>query len=576
MLRTVIYIRKSSDEKTDKQAESLERQWRDLSEFIERHNAIVPISEQLIFNADNDIIREEFSAKTPWRPKFNKMIADIKKKKYDVLLSHEPSRLSRNPIDTGVLTYILDEEYLLMIRTLTSTFENTPTDKFTLSLFLTVSKFENDTRGANTSSGMQNQKSKGWTTNLANMGYINSWEWKWNRWIKKDGENFNILRKCWEMLLTWNYKVVDLYEYAVDKGFNRVASIHPSIRREVPLQNSFRYIFTNPYYMWKVKLGKEENMKWIEWKHQSMVTEKEFEKAQIILQKYGFKHSKNVEIKYENLLESILHCWKSGNRFYVDIKKRYYCPTKSCSHRYFSKDGPKTCEKCHHVYEVDKYKVETFRYFAVKGAKHTYKEWGKPASNIPIEYIESAVDGVLSKIALPDSIYEIIKKRLYTLWLESEEKTSKRISNLRKEIRALELKKRNLIENGFWGREDISEGLRGTIEDSEKDISIQIRLKDSEIIRVRDENDIDFELAWQNLNTLLEAKKVFWKWSSESFEPKRDLLLSLFSNLKFIDWKIIPEWKEPFSTIAKAQELTKQKSQTKSRISGVRYLWLPE
>lgn len=89
------------------------------------------------------------------------MIADIKKKKYDVLLSHEPSRLSRNPIDTGVLTYILDEEYLLMIRTLTSTFENTPTDKFTLSLFLTVSKFENDTRGANTSSGMQNQKSKG-------------------------------------------------------------------------------------------------------------------------------------------------------------------------------------------------------------------------------------------------------------------------------------------------------------------------------------------------------------------------------------------------------------------------------
>jgi hypothetical protein len=59
-----------------------------------------------------------------------------------------------------------------------------------------------------------------------------------------------------------------------------------------------------------------------------MVSEAEFEKAQIILQKHGFKHSKDIEIRYENLLEEILVCGKSGNPFYVDIKNRYYCPTK--------------------------------------------------------------------------------------------------------------------------------------------------------------------------------------------------------------------------------------------------------
>lgn len=108
------------------------------------------------------------------------------------------------------------------------------------------------------------------------------------------------------------------------------------------------------------------------------------------------------------------------------------------------------------------------------------------------------------------------------------------------------------------------------------DISLQIRAKDSDIIRIREENNLDFEIAWQKLNTLLKAKKVFWKWSTEGFEPKRDLLLSLFSNLKFIDGKIIPEWKEPFSIIAQAQLLTKQKSYTACRIPEVSSLWLRE
>jgi len=56
-------------------------------------------SERLVFG-DDDIIKEDFPAKKPGRPKFNEMIARIKKRKYDVLLAHEPSRLSRNAYDT--------------------------------------------------------------------------------------------------------------------------------------------------------------------------------------------------------------------------------------------------------------------------------------------------------------------------------------------------------------------------------------------------------------------------------------------------------------------------------------------
>jgi hypothetical protein len=97
-----------------------------------------------------------------------------------------------------------------------------------------------------------------------------------------------------------------------------------------------------------------------------MVTEEEFEKAQIILRKYGFKCSKETDIKYENLLENILECGKSGNRFYVDLKTRYYCPTEDCSYRYYSATGPKECAKCRRMYPIEKYSIEKRGYFALR------------------------------------------------------------------------------------------------------------------------------------------------------------------------------------------------------------------
>jgi DNA invertase Pin-like site-specific DNA recombinase len=102
------------------------------------------------------------------------MIEKIQKKKYDILLCHELSRLSRNPIDNGVLVHLLDTDCLQAIQTPTSIYTNIPNDKFTLALFLNVAKFENDQRGKNTASGMQNSKAKGGTTNRANMGYKNA------------------------------------------------------------------------------------------------------------------------------------------------------------------------------------------------------------------------------------------------------------------------------------------------------------------------------------------------------------------------------------------------------------------
>jgi DNA invertase Pin-like site-specific DNA recombinase len=172
-------MRKSSEDETEKQAESIIRQKRDIASYLER-NALDDEMNRLDVR-EEDIHHEDVSAKKLGRKEFTKVVEKIKKGRglYKVLLCTELTRLSRNPIDNGTVVSLMDDReekndrYLEQVRTLDQTFRANPTDKFTLSLFLSVAKFENDMRAKNTSSGMQNRKSQGATTNRAPCGYIN-------------------------------------------------------------------------------------------------------------------------------------------------------------------------------------------------------------------------------------------------------------------------------------------------------------------------------------------------------------------------------------------------------------------
>jgi hypothetical protein len=55
---------------------------------------------------------------------------------------------------------------------------------------------------------------------------------------------------------------------------------------------------------------------------------------------------------------------------HLDVKTRYYCPTKGCKNRYYSSSGPKECSECKKVYDPSKYKTETRRYFVSRKEAH--------------------------------------------------------------------------------------------------------------------------------------------------------------------------------------------------------------
>lgn len=78
------------------------------------------------------------------------------------------------------------------------------------------------------------------------------------------------------------------------------------------------------------------------------------------------------------------------------------------------------------------------------------------------------------------------------------------------------------------------------------------RLED-ELKNLQESIDESFDIVWESLHTLLEAKNLFGTNAGDidaSFEPKRNLLISLVSNLKFVDGELTPEWRFPFSIMA--------------------------
>ncbi len=94
-IKYFLYARKSQ-ESEDRQVQSLEDQI----------NIMKKKAEYLWITIVNTFI-ESKSAKAPWREEFNKMIAQIYEWKAKGIISWKLDRLSRNPIDTGTIQYML-------------------------------------------------------------------------------------------------------------------------------------------------------------------------------------------------------------------------------------------------------------------------------------------------------------------------------------------------------------------------------------------------------------------------------------------------------------------------------------
>ena len=255
-----LYARKSTDVE-DKQVLSIEAQLVELREYARREN---------LYIADEYI--EKRSAKTPGRPVFGKLLADIEKNGGNILAWH-PDRLARNSIDGGQIVYLLDGGKLSTLKFPTFWFENTSQGKFMLSIAFGQSKYYVDNLSENTKRGLRQKVRRREFPGLAPLGYINDTR---SRTIIIDKRRAPLVREIYELYAQGNQCLQNIVDFLFSKGIKS--------RGGLPLKkDQVKYILTNPIYYGHFRYGGEVH----EGKHTPIVSKKLYDTVQNVIARRG-------------------------------------------------------------------------------------------------------------------------------------------------------------------------------------------------------------------------------------------------------------------------------------------------
>ena len=161
-VKYVLYARKST-ESEERQILSIESQVKEMLELAEKEGL------EII-----DIRRESHSAKdSGQRPVFKELLEDIRRQRYNGILTWAPDRLSRNAGDLGSLVDLMDQKLLLQIRTYGQSFINSPNEKFLLMILCSQAKLENDNKSVNVKRGLRTRCEMGLRPGPPPVGYLN-------------------------------------------------------------------------------------------------------------------------------------------------------------------------------------------------------------------------------------------------------------------------------------------------------------------------------------------------------------------------------------------------------------------
>ena len=310
IIKTIIkyaeYCRKSS-EAEDKQALSIPSQ--------KEENTKVVKNEGLHMYKTYEEAR---SAKIPNnRPEFEKMLDDIRTGRAQGILTWNVNRISRNATDTGKIIQLMDDGLLFEVKTPTQIFKNTPNDKFLLNLFCSQAKLENDNKGVDVKRGLGRKANDGWLPGVAPLGYLNDPSpGKGFKIVKKDPERFDLLRMAWDLLLK-GIRVKEILRILnEDYGF-RTRQFKKQGGK--PISPSMLYkIFSDPFYYGYFEYPKGDG-DWHKGKHEHMVEEEEFKKAQCILHKNMKTAPKTKVFAYTGLMR----CGQCGASITAEEKYSY-------------------------------------------------------------------------------------------------------------------------------------------------------------------------------------------------------------------------------------------------------------
>lgn len=484
-----IYARKSS-ESEDRQVQSKEDQIR-IMRAKAKSMGIKVVKE----------FSESMSAKDTGRSWFNDMIKRINAWEAQWILCWKIDRLTRNPVDTWTLQYMLqkweievivtnDREYYQEDSWLIFSVESWMATQYIIDLRKNVN------RGLNTKyeKWIRPTKTPLWYKNDKN-----------NFWIAvEDPEKFEIVKKMWELMLSWNYLVPQVIEIANNDWGLRTRIMKNSWWCPVSRASVYR-IFNNIFYTWHFY----RNWELKKWIHTPMITLAEFDKVQFILGKKWNHRPQNYEFSYTWLIK----CWECWAMITAEYKQKFI---------------------------ISQQKVKTYIYYHCTGRKVKTQCNQK---TILIELLEAQILDILDSIEIEPSF----KERALWVVKDNYESSIKETLMMYEKI------------NTTINREEIKLKKLTDLLLEEIITNDDYKIKKSSLLetieRLKEQRD-KIDTRWKDVleqtehvfNFLVNVKDNFLNWS---LQVKREIFSSLGKNFILKDWILSLELHPWFNIIWK-------------------------
>ncbi len=483
-VRYILYARKST-ESSERQVQSLADQQQIMSNLaINRGINIVKV------------ITESKSAKTPnSRDGFNQMIKVINKGKADGIITYAFDRLSRNPVDSANIKWMLQTEKIKRI--ITQSKDYLPEDN---ALLLSIEdgmaneyirKLSRDVKR-----GMVSKFDKGIYPNSAPIGYYNC---PFDRDIKVDKKYFPIIRKMWDMLLSGKYNVPTIHKIAFEDWKLRTPKKRNSGGKLVSRSLIYK-IFHNPFYMGVIKWDGMTN----QGIHKPMITPAEFELAQTIINR-PFKHK-----------------FKKYNYSYTGLISCANCTCQITAETKFKNNKP-------------------YSYYFCTG-RSKYIKCDQKSKRISLNDLESQIKQILNSITIEPHYYE---QAIITITKTQEKRLKKKEAVNQQKLSALsnaEKKKERLTDfliNGVLAPDIYKEKMN--------EVSLEIAKLKLNLANSKTKKDNDIEIFIRAFDFMKNARNVFEK--SDSY-MKKDIFKSLGSKYELKDRKLNLELTPWFKRVA--------------------------
>lgn len=258
-VRYVLYARKST-ESEERQVLSIDSQVKEMLELAERDGLEVV-----------EIRRESHSAKeSGQRPVYKEILEDIRRGRFNGILTWAPDRLSRNAGDLGSIVDLMDQQLLIEIRTYGQQFKNSPNEKFLLMILCSQAKLENDNKSMNVKRGLRTRVEMGLWPGPAPTGYM-----KEKRTDRKcetliDPERAPTIKKMFERVAYEHWSGRKIYNWLrFDLNFRSAYG-----KKHLSLGNIYR-ILDNTFYYGVFEYPRSSG-NWYTGKHEPIITKELF------------------------------------------------------------------------------------------------------------------------------------------------------------------------------------------------------------------------------------------------------------------------------------------------------------